>query len=438
MRRLALLIAVPLCAVLAVLALVLGGEDAAPEAAAPAAAPAAAAERPRPAGVAAHLRALAGIAERHGGTRAAGTPGDRATADHLARRLRAAGYRVRFQEVPFRPGAADVPARVAADGGPALRRETDVLPMAGSGSGTVSGPVRAVGVRAGRASAAGCRAGDLARVGRGDVVLVQRGTCRLREKVLRAQAAGAAAVLVVNDGRAGRTGTFPGTVGDEPGVRVPALVLSSAAGARLARARRVAVAVDAARGERVTRNVIADAPGDAARTVLAGAHLDSVSAGAGLNDNGSGVAALLDTAERLAGRPGLRFAFWGAEELGLVGSRRFVAQGGARGLRAYVNLDMVGTPDGRTEVYGTGAVRDVLRRALRDQGRAAGTTELGSSSDHAPFARAGVPVGGVFTGLDRCYHRSCDDLGNVDAELAGDVAAAVARVLPRLARPRGG
>ena len=145
---------------------------------------------------------------------------------------------------------------------------------------------------------------------------------------------------------------------------------------------------------------------------MAGGHLDSVPEGPGLNDNGSGVAAVLEIAEELGGRrvaagTALRFGFWGAEELGLVGSRQYV-DGLSRAERsriaAYINLDMVGTPGAEPAVYdGDATIAAALRRGL---GADAPRRDLGNASDHAPFAAAGIPVGGIYTGLDDCYHRA--------------------------------
>jgi Zn-dependent M28 family amino/carboxypeptidase len=178
---------------------------------------------------------------------------------------------------------------------------------------------------------------------------------------------------------------------------------------------------------------------------MAGAHLDSVDAGAGMNDNASGVAALLAAAERLTARPPadgarVRIGFWAAEELGLIGSRRHVERldaGERRALRAYVNLDMVGSPEGRAMVYGEGDVASELRAGVRAEGLTPGRTSIGSASDHAPFRRAGIPVGGLYTGAgrpyDACYHRACDDRDNVDDALAADMAGAATRAIRALA-----
>jgi Zn-dependent M28 family amino/carboxypeptidase len=261
----------------------------------------------------------------------------------------------------------------------------------------------------------------------GEIALVRRGTCFFRVKALNAERAGAAAVLVVDQNERPVAGTLA-----RPGLRIPALALGSAAGEGLA-GRRATVVVRAVSEQRETANVIAETgPEDAKRVVMAGGHLDSVPAGPGLNDNGSGVAALLHIAERLAdrGRP-LRFGFWGAEEIGLLGSRRYV-RGLSRAQReriaAYVNLDMVGSPDSEPEVYdGARQIEQALRRHLP---RGTDDVRLEGNSDHASFEDAGIPVGGIFTGLDDCYHQRCDTLRNVDLDvLAESASAAEAAVL---------
>jgi Zn-dependent M28 family amino/carboxypeptidase len=204
----------------------------------------------------------------------------------------------------------------------------------------------------------------------------------------------------------------------------------------------VELEVDAVSERRRATNVIAQTAGGAGRrVVMAGGHLDSVPAGPGINDNGSGLAALLEIAEALGGRaPGarVRLAFWGAEELGLVGSRRYVRQLGPEErerIAAYVNLDMVGSPEPERGVYSDAdpGLERLLRRLL---GSGAEEENAGGSSDHAPFQRAGVPVGGLFTGAgephDPCYHRACDDLDNVDMRILVEMARAAGEAAERL------
>ncbi|MDQ0797272.1 M28 family metallopeptidase [Streptomyces sp. B1I3] len=192
-------------------------------------------------------------------------------------------------------------------------------------------------------------------------------------------------------------------------------------------------------------NLIADWPGgDPNRILMAGSHLDSVTSGAGINDNGSGSAAVLETAlavarAQLAPDKHLRFAWWGAEELGLVGSKYYVnslASTERAKLAGYLNFDMIGSPNPGYFVYDDDPV---IERTFKDYyaGLSIPTeieTEGDGRSDHAPFKSAGVPVGGLFSGadytkttaqaqkwggtagqaFDRCYHSSCDTVTNIN------------------------
>ncbi|MFE1250541.1 M28 family metallopeptidase [Streptomyces sp. NPDC058735] len=192
-------------------------------------------------------------------------------------------------------------------------------------------------------------------------------------------------------------------------------------------------------------NLIADWPGgDANQVVMAGSHLDSVSSGPGINDNGSGSSAVLETAlavSRAQYKPTkhLRFAWWGAEELGLVGSRSYVnrlATGDRSRISAYLNFDMIGSPNPGYFVYDDDpAIEKTFQTYFSGIGVPTEIeTEGDGRSDHAPFKSAGVPVGGLFTGasrtktaaqaakwggtagqsFDRCYHSSCDTTANIN------------------------
>jgi Zn-dependent M28 family amino/carboxypeptidase len=363
-----------------------------------------------------HLRTLARAARANGNTRAAGTPGAEASEDYVAQALRAAGYEVRRQRVPFPFFDERRPPRVRVQG-----RTIRARTMAYSPGGTVSGEVAAVGLA--------CTRQAFVKLEQGQVALADRGVCPFRRKARLAQAAGAAAILVAD------TGADPvsATLG-APGLAIPALAIGAPGARTIERADNVTIRVDAVSERRVTHNVIGERPNSPTQRVILGAHLDSVPAGPGMNDNASGAAAVLAAAERLARTDdanGVRVAFWGAEELGLYGSRRYVDTLSARERRrivAYLNLDMVGTPDGTVRVYDTDEDTErILRAATRAAGRTPGEEDLDGNSDHAPFARAGIPVGGLFTGLDRCYHRACDGPGNVDGRLVDSVAEAVAR-----------
>ncbi|MGW1894565.1 M28 family metallopeptidase [Streptomyces sp. NPDC002004] len=192
-------------------------------------------------------------------------------------------------------------------------------------------------------------------------------------------------------------------------------------------------------------NLIADWPGgDSGHVLMTGAHLDSVTGGPGINDDGSGSAAILETAlavsrAHLQPTKHLRFAWWGAEELGMVGSRYYVGHLPASDRAAiggYLNFDMVGSPNPGYFVYDDDPA---LEKVFKDYFATAGVatepeTEGDGRSDHASFKNAGIPVGGLFSGadyiktdaqaqkwggtagvaFDRCYHSACDTSANLD------------------------
>ena len=218
------------------------------------------------------------------------------------------------------------------------------------------------------ASTSGCEAADFAGFARGAVALVRRGTCTFQTKVEHAVAAGAVGVVVMNEGTEGRRDAFSGQL-NRPAA-IPVVGVPYERGLALNRAAvsdggaTVRLAVDAVTGTRTTHNVLADVPGSSADTVImVGAHLDSVPEGPGINDNGSGSAAVLEAAltlarDLVAARAPVRFAFWGAEERGLIGSRHHVealSEAERHRIALYINLDMVGSPNFVRFVQGTAA-----------------------------------------------------------------------------------
>jgi aminopeptidase S len=221
------------------------------------------------------------------------------------------------------------------------------------------------------------------------------------------------------------------------------------------------------------RNVIAQTrTGDPAHVVMAGAHLDSVPEGPGINDNGSGVASLLEIAEQVGGSPNfpaqVRLAFWGSEEDDLDGSAGYVDdldEPGRAAIAAYVNLDMVASPNAGYFVQGgTGRRREagpagsaevaqVLTDELMKAGAPPGRDVFSGESDYDAFVAAGIPSGGVLAGdeddktaaearkwggqadqkYDPCYHQACDRLDNVDQTALGRFTEAVGAALRDLA-----
>ena len=393
-------------------------------------------------GIAQHLRAFAAIGEQHADNRAATTPGDAATTTYLGATLGALGYDITFQTFSF---AYFEERRPPVLGG--LRHGRDFVTARQSGSGAGEGRVRRI------RGAGGCRARDFRALRRGELASVVGGDCPLEHVAANAHRAGALAMLLEDTSR-------PLPFALRPVLRLPVLQVAARKLRSLARSGRpVAVSVDAFRERRTTRNVIAER-GSGRRVVMAGGHLDSVPEGPGINDNGSGMAAVLEVAEQMAADPPrnttVRFGFWNAEEWGLRGSTAYVrslSRAQRRRIAGYVNLDMVGSPNAVQLVYGTRFLRRALHRAI---GLAAPIV-VGASSDHAPFVRAGIPAAGIYTGgteikrrdeqrrfggragkpMDPCYHRACDTLANASTKWAVRAANATLRVLRRLATRRG-
>jgi Zn-dependent M28 family amino/carboxypeptidase len=418
----------------------------------------------------AHLAALEAIARKNGGTRAVGTPGYTKSVAYVAGQLRAAGYRPRLNRFTFRyfrETAPTVLERVA-PGAKRYERGPDFLVMRYSAGGNVTAQV--VPVQPTSASS-GCEGTDFSGFPQGAIALMRRGVCPFTQKAQNAEEHGAAAALMANDGSPGRTAPLSATVFAP--ISIPAIVVSSELASELTRLAQVGIVrLRIVLSVRTTTeraaNVVADLPGRKPGVVLLGAHLDSVANGPGINDNGSGSALVLEVARearRLHLRPkhGLRFAFWGGEELGLLGSTSYVQSLSAKErsrLLDVLNFDMVGSPNFGRIVYaaegqprGSLRINDAFHTYFAARGLQVEEASLGGSSDHAAFAEAGIPVGGLFTGADEeksaasaqrfggsanipfdaCYHKACDTLANIDFGVLEQMADAGGVVALRLA-----
>jgi Zn-dependent M28 family amino/carboxypeptidase len=415
-------------------------------------------------GIREHARRFQVIADEHGGNRAAGTPGYDASAAYVADELRGAGYDVEVQSFEF-PGYAVVPDADLEISGTAAQ-ETDFALMERSGAGEAEGRLRPVDAEG---PTSGCESEDFEGFSRGDVALLRRGACTFRTKAENAEAAGASAALIFNAGEAGKE-VLRGSLGG-PGVGIPVMGTSEPFGEELLAGEEVPeVRVFAAEGgSNRTTNVIAQMPGgDGEDVVMVGAHLDSVPEGPGINDNGSGSATVLEIALGLAEldaepRKPVRFAFWGAEEIGLLGSRHYVEgleEGESEEISAYLNFDMVGSPNFTNTVYeGPDEVEDVFGSYFEARDIEAETNAaLDGRSDHGPFQDEGVPTGGLFSGaegvkseeqreafggqagapFDPCYHRPCDDIDNLSRESLDTLSDAAAHATAVLTQRGGG
>ena len=419
----------------------------------------------------AHLDDLLAIAQAHDGIRAAGTAGYDASVEYVAEVLAGAGYQVTRDEFtfPFFTETAP-PAMVVGDG---AFGEEDLHALIFSASGDLTASVATVALDdAGHPTgSSGCRSSDWRDFPAGSIALTGPGGCFTRDKVEHAITAGAAALVMANP--AWPTGEVrrPTLLYPE-GITIPALGASAEVGSALrvaaAAGTSVHLSVQTLVENRVTTNVIAElagtGPGGTAdEVVMVGGHLDSVLDGPGINDNGSGTMTIVELARQLAalGRAPrtARFAFWSGEELGLYGSRSWVGRQSRDDLDrlvAYLNFDMVASPNYAREVYDSStavvAARDITA-AFGAYFDAVGLTwqseDLGGASDHAPFEDALVPTGGLFTGasepktdeqaalfggragasLSPCYHLACDTLDEVNDTTLDEMSDAAAHVL---------
>ena len=403
-------------------------------------------------GLRAHLAALERIAEDNDGTRASGTPGYDASVDYVVEQLEEAGYEPRLHRFRYVDSHEVAPAEVAQLSPDAERyaEGEDFVPLRYSGSGEVEATLEPVDADS---ETSGCESSDFDGFPSSAIALLRRGGCFFAVKVGNAASAGAAAVLVFNDGAPGHETPMEATLVSP--ADVPALSLANDLGEELADAEqpvRFRVSTSFEAGEVEAANVLAELPGvHPQEALLVGGHLDSVASGPGINDNGSGVATILEVAKQarqLGYRPQapIRFAFWAGEEAGLVGSTEYVEsldEDARDQIAAVVNLDMLGSPNGEALVYDADAtIEEMLTDALQEEGLDPIPIDLEGRSDHAPFAEAGIRVGGLFSGADElgpggephdpCYHRPCDTLENVDLNTLEATADAVAVAIFRL------
>jgi Zn-dependent M28 family amino/carboxypeptidase len=425
-------------------------------------------------GVRAHQAEFQAIADANGGTRAAATPGYDASVDYVVEVLEEAGWSVELHQFDFTVAQPIVqhtplPATTHESGG-----------VTGSVLGTVTASVTPVDINltGDRANTSGCDGAfaeaavgapltadpagpdDFAGFTAGNIALIQRGGCSFALKVANAEAAGAGAIILFNQGNTPeRSGVLTNITAVPPAgsafttITVPIVGASFAAGELLARAGSTATV--AVVNEPQT-NVIAELEGrNDSNVVMAGAHLDSVEEGPGINDNGSGSGALLETAVMMAKvKPEntLRFAWWGAEEAGLIGSTAYVedlSDAELDRIALYMNYDMVGSPNYIFMVYdadestfpapagvsipdGSEAIEDLYESYYTMVGEPYDDTEFSGRSDYQAFIENDIPSGGLFTGaeeiktaeqqaiwggvtgaqFDPCYHLACDTFAN--------------------------
>ena len=387
-----------------------------------------------------NLRALDRIASAHGGNRAFGLPGYQASVDYIWDRVsELPGTRAWKQEFS---SLFDMVVSIE------LRVDNAPIPVYGlTFSPSTSKEGLTAEIVSGADGDAGCLDASYSDWVKGKIVWVKRGRCptggTLAGRLLPAARAGAAAVIIYNDSPTNISGG--GTLSTPDKDHVPGGFINQVDGLRV-RAR--LDAGEKVQGyfqhtqiveQRATENVFVEIEkGDPDNIIMLGAHLDSVQAGAGINDDGSGTSLILElllAAVEYETKNRIRFAWWGAEENGLLGSRHYCSSLNAsevNSILAYLNFDMVsrgfigvgdgdGSSYGRVAPPGSGAIEKLFTDYFLSQDIVVTPANLTNGSDYASFWRIlNKPFGYLHTGTgaaqDPCYHRACDTIQNPNPE----------------------
>jgi Zn-dependent M28 family amino/carboxypeptidase len=451
-------------------------------------------------GIRKHLKTLQQIADRPGanGTRATGTQGHEDSVTYVKQQLEATGY----YNVSTQPFTATVfnqlaPSTLSTTPSPSggWVENSNFATMEYSASGAVSNlPLVSIDftepTTKASASSSGCEAADFPAAGlAGKIALIQRGTCDFGVKVENAQAAHAAAVIIFTEGTIGvddRNGLINGTL-EGYTVTVPVLETTYLAGRALHDAYvagqnpTASLSTSTEVDSRPTRNLIAETKtGRSDRTVIVGAHLDSVPEGPGINDDGSGTATDLEIALQMA-KLGIkptnqvRFIWFSGEEQGLLGSTYYadnLTKKQVAGTSVMLDFDMLASPNYAKLLYdgdgsefgiagpnGSGAIERVFQDFFDKRGSYTERIPFDGRSDYDEFTVVGIPAGGIFTGaevhktpfqqtkwggvvsptlagqFDPCYHLACDSYGinghpdNINDTVLAEMSDAVAHAV---------
>ncbi|CAE6442271.1 unnamed protein product [Rhizoctonia solani] len=365
-----------------------------------------------------HAKALQGIADKSNGTRVFGS-------NYVASIVEKAGYDIQYQTFPHEYAEVITQKLTIVPETP-----INITAMGYSPSTPPGGLIAPLILIAGpdAPSSVGCTPNDFNGVDvQGKIALIQRGNCSFATKNENAKSAGAVGVIVYNN----VDGPVSGTLGASNATAyVPIGGISQADGQSLAGQLSNNHTIDAeleletSREIRYSSNVIATSKGgNQSNIVFIGSHLDSVAAGPGINDNGSGSITVLELAVQLAKyklKNAVRFAWWTAEEVGLIGSTYYVnnlPESERKKIALYINLDMVASPNYVLAVYdgdgsagtnpdstpaGSGAIEKVLTDYFASKNLSSVPTSFDGRSDYGPFIAKGVdiPSGGLFTGAE--------------------------------------
>jgi aminopeptidase Y len=297
----------------------------------------------------------------------------------------------------------------------------------------------------------GCSASDFPKTVAGNIAFIRRGVCSFGTKSELAGKAGAVAAVVYNNEK----DSIHATLGTPSPHHIATFGLSGEDATRfiekLKSGEKVGsiAYIDAEVNTIVTENIVAQTKGgDQDNCVVLGGHSDGVAEGPGINDDGSGTLTLLEVATQLTKfsvNNCVRFAWWSAEEEGLLGSDYYASHLSAAEnikIRLFMDYDMLASPNYVNQVYnstndgnpvGSEELRDLYINWYSSNGLNYTLAPFDGRSDYVGFLRAGIPAGGFSTGADGtktsreqemfggkagywhdpCYHQICDDVSNL-------------------------
>eukprot|EP01120_Amphizonella_sp_Union-15-10_P001666 TRINITY_DN11817_c0_g1_i1.p1 TRINITY_DN11817_c0_g1~~TRINITY_DN11817_c0_g1_i1.p1 ORF type:complete len:527 (-),score=96.50 TRINITY_DN11817_c0_g1_i1:54-1634(-) len=311
----------------------------------------------------------------------------------------------------------------------------------------------------------------------GSIALILRGTCYFSDKVMVAQSQNAAGAILINNNP--REGFISTNV--DYGTTIPVFSVPYWLGKVFQADKPTLSMYSYGRSYlQTTYNIIAETKtGKTDRVILVGSHLDSVPAGPGINDNGSGSATILEIAMSIARikfnpHHKLRFCWWGAEELGLLGSYFYVKdliQNNREEFNNIVlnlNFDMIASPNFERGIYDANSgvtdfpdvvnassiIQSLFQNHFKELELAFSLVDFDGRSDYGPFIENGIPAGGLFTGaevlktsrgreiyggiaetaFDPCYHLACDTVENINVGVLSEMSQAVVQVIDNLSQ----
>ncbi|KAI9247194.1 aminopeptidase Y [Phascolomyces articulosus] len=394
-----------------------------------------------------HSHKLQEIANDNGGTRVFSSGGHNATLSYIAESSIRNGYKTWLE-----PMLLNYTEKVKQEVSIVNPFEQEI--HVGLMTFTESTPLEGVTAELAFVPGEGCEVSDYPNLHQ-KIALVKRGACAFGQKAYAAGEAGASALLVYNNEK----GSLSGTLGQDFPSGAPTGGISDQDGAKLIGLLEqgpveLNVAIVEKREERLTHNVIAETQGgDKSNMIVIGGHSDSVVAGPGINDNGSGTATLLELSylfRDVEPKNAVRFCWWTAEEYGLLGAKHHVShlsEQERQNIALYLNFDMVASPNAINGIYdgdgsdsklagppGSAAIETLFQDFFTDKEEPYDPSEFDGRSDYGPFIAVGIPSGGLFTGAeqamtedqakrygreagvpyDKCYHQACDTIDNLD------------------------